>query len=98
MSLKGTQVSSSPKQASALASSPAKPLLPGAPASSSRLMRNSSSLRGRGGDATFPGLACLVGLGPDTLPGGSLGVKVCCHPLSEDFKQGSQWLLPYATV
>ena len=79
MSLKGTQVSTSPKQASALTSSPAKPLLPGAPASSSRLMRNSSSLRGRGGDATFPGLAGLVGVGPDTLPGGALGVKVCYH-------------------
>ncbi|KAL3145388.1 hypothetical protein ABBQ38_001638 [Trebouxia sp. C0009 RCD-2024] len=75
MSLKGTQVSSSPKQASALASSPAKPLLPGVPASSSRLMRNSSSLRGRGGDANFPGLVGLVGVGPDTLPGGSLGAK-----------------------
>ena len=73
MSLKGTQVSSGPKQALGLASSPAKPLLPGAPASSSRLMRNSSSLRGRGGDATFPGLACLVGLSPDTQDGMSMG-------------------------
>lgn len=79
MSLKGTQVSSSPKQASALTSSPARPLLPGAPASSSRLMRNSSSLRGRGGDANFPGLVGLVGVGPDTLPGGALGAKVRCH-------------------
>ena len=78
MSLKGTQVSSSPKQASALASSPAKPLLPGAPASSSRLMRNSSSLRGKGGDTNFPGLAGLVSTGPDSLPGGSAGVKVGC--------------------
>lgn len=69
MSLKGTQVSSSPKQSSGLASSPGKPLLPGAPASSSRLMRNSSSLRARGGDATFPGLACLVGVGPDSQDG-----------------------------
>ena len=76
MSLKGTQVSSSPKQASALAASPAKPLLPGAPASSSRLMRNSSSLRSKGGDANFPGLAGLVGTGPDTLAGASAGVKV----------------------
>ena len=73
MSLKGTQVSSSPKQALGLATSPPKPLLPGAPASSSRLMRNSSSLRGRGGDANFPGLACLVGVGPDTQDGMSVG-------------------------
>ena len=76
MSLKGTQVSSSPKHSSGLAASPAKPSMPGAPASSARLMRNSSSLRGKGGDATFPGLAGLVGVGPDTLPGGSMGVKV----------------------
>ena len=73
MSLKGTQVSSGPKQALGLASSPAKPLLPGAPAASSRLMRNSSSLRGRGGDATFPGLACLAGVGPDTQDGMLVG-------------------------
>ena len=73
MSLKGTQVSSGPKQALGLICSPAKPLLPGAPASASRLMRNSSSLRGRGGDATFPGLACLVGVGPDTQDGMSMG-------------------------
>lgn len=74
MSLKGTQVSSNPKSSS-LMSSPAKSQLPGAPATSSRLMRNTSSLRAKGGDTTFPGLAGLVGLGPDTGPGG-LGVKV----------------------
>ena len=73
MSLKGTHVSSGPKQALGLTTAPAKPLLPGAPASSSRLMRNSSSLRGKGGDTTFPGLACLVGVGPDTQDGMSVG-------------------------
>ena len=46
MSLKGTQVSPNQKQPS-LMSSPAKAALPGAPATSSRLMRNSSSLRAK---------------------------------------------------
>lgn len=69
MTLKGTQVSSNQKQSSTM-SSPAKAQLAGAPATSSRVMRNSSSLRAKGGETTFPGLAGLVGVGPDSNPGG----------------------------
>lgn len=76
MSLKGTQVSSNQKQSSLL-SPPAKPQLPGAPASSSRMMRNTSSLRAKGGDVTFPGLAELVTVGPDSVPAVTPGLKVC---------------------
>ncbi len=43
----------------------------------SRVMRNSSSLRAKGGDATFPGLAELVTVGPDSVPGGAPGTQVC---------------------
>ena len=82
MSLKGTQVSSNQKQ-SPLPASPAKPQLPGAPASSSRMMRNTSSLRAKGGDVTFPGLAELVTVGPDSVPALSPGLKVC-HMLGFD--------------
>ncbi len=42
----------------------------------SRVMRNSSSLRAKGGDTTFPGLAELVTLGPDSVPGGAAGIQV----------------------
>ncbi len=41
----------------------------------SRVMRNSSSLRAKGGDTTFPGLAELVTLGPDSVPGAA-GIQV----------------------
>ena len=85
ISLKGTQVSPYQKQSSLLSSpakpqltnTPAKPQQSNTPAMSSRVMRNSSSLRAKGGDATFPGLAELVTLGPDSVPGGAAGIQVC---------------------
>ena len=75
MSLKGTQVSPYQKQSSLL-SSPAKPQLTNTPAIPSRVLRNSSSLRAKGGDTTFPGLAELVTVGPDSVPGGAAGIQV----------------------
>ncbi|KAL0049660.1 hypothetical protein WJX82_007087 [Trebouxia sp. C0006] len=83
ISLKGTQVSPYQKQSSLLSSptktqltnTPAKPQLSNAPAMPSRVMRNSSSLRAKGGDTTFPGLAELVTLGPDSVPGGAAGIQ-----------------------
>jgi len=59
-----------------LINAPAKPQLTNTPAMPSRVMRNSSSLRAKGGDATFPGLAELVTIGPDSVPGGAAGIQV----------------------
>ncbi|KAL0024777.1 hypothetical protein WJX79_006104 [Trebouxia sp. C0005] len=83
ISLKGTQVSPYQKQSSLLSSPakpqlaniPTKPQLTNTPAMPSRVMRNSSSLRAKGGDATFPGLAELVTVGPDSVPGGAAGTQ-----------------------
>lgn len=59
ISLKGTQVGSASRQGAATLAGPtSKP--PMGPNPSSRVMRNSSSLR-KGSDASYPGLADLAG-------------------------------------